>query len=200
MMGKREREKRILEAISGDLVDFLVSKRVSPTSISLSSLFLALISSIAYYLAASNPSLYYLAAVFFLASGFLDAVDGAVARRLGVESNRGAFLDSVLDKLGECTVLAAIIGSGAVSSLWGSGALASSIMVSYVRARGESLGIDLKGVGFMERAERIILISVAALIEPMLPGALDISMIVLMILSIFTAAQRIIHVLRRLQS
>lgn len=199
-MGKQEWERRILDAVSRRLVSFLASRGVSPTALTSSALILALLSALFYYFSAKLPALYYSAAVLFLFSGFLDAIDGAVARASGRETERGAFLDSVMDKLGECAVLAAITGSGAASPLWGSAALASSIMVSYVRARAEALRVALKGVGFMERAERMILVAAASIIEPTFPGILNLSLIALTILSLTTVIHRVIYAARRLQS
>ena len=86
-------------------------------SLTISAFAATIISSILYLYASSNRLLYFPAAIILALSGFLDAVDGAVARRMDGTSRLGAFLDSVFDKLGECLILVVIICSGAVDVL-----------------------------------------------------------------------------------
>ena len=200
-MGARRRklEEEVFEKLSLKLVDQLALHRIKPIFITIFAFLSALASATLYYIAAHKPPYYFLAALLLILSGLLDAVDGAVARRLGMVSEVGAFLDSVFDKLGECAVYIAIIVSGAVSVFWGSLALASSIMVSYVRHRAEPLKVSLKGVGFMERAERIILLIAASVIEPFIASALEVTMIIISIFALITVAWRIIYVVQSLR-
>ena len=200
-MGSRRRrlEEEVFEKLSLKLVDQLALHRIKPIFITIFAFLSALASATSYYIAAHEPPYYFLAALLLILSGLLDAVDGAVARRLGMVSEVGAFLDSVFDKLGECAVYIAIIVSGAVSVFWGSLALASSIMVSYVRHRAEPLKVSLKGVGFMERAERIILLIAASVIEPFIASALEVTMIIISIFALITVAWRIIYVVQSLR-
>jgi len=101
------------------------------------------------------------AAILFLA-GFLDMADGQVARRVGRVTAFGAFLDSTLDRYSD---LALYMGLVVYFTLIGltfymilaAVAMASSFMVSYSRARAESLIPSCK-VGFMERPERLVLL------------------------------------------
>ena len=200
-MGARRRklEEEVFEKLSLKLVDQLALHRIKPTFITIFAFLSALASAASYYVAAYTPLYYFLAAFLLALSGLLDAIDGAVARRLGMVSEVGAFLDSVLDKLGECAVYIAIIVSGAVSVFWGSLALASSIMVSYVRHRAEPLRVSLKGVGFMERAERMIFLIAASVIAPFMPQALEITMILISIFALITVIWRIIYVIQSLR-
>lgn len=163
---------------------------ISPMKITVLAFLAALSSAIFFYLGAESPGNYFPAAALLAISGFLDAIDGAVARRLGRATGLGAFLDSVFDKLGEAAVYIAIIASGAVSETWGALALTSSLMVSYVRHRAEALGVNLKGVGFMERAERTIIIIAASILTPFIAYALEISIILISILATVTVAWR----------
>jgi CDP-diacylglycerol---glycerol-3-phosphate 3-phosphatidyltransferase len=101
------------------------------------------------------------AAVLFLA-GFLDMADGQVARRVGRVTAFGAFLDSTLDRYSDLAlymglvVYYTLIGRTFYMTL-AAVAMASSFMVSYSRARAESLIASCK-VGFMERPERLVLL------------------------------------------
>lgn len=103
-----------------------------------------------------------------LFGGLFDMIDGRLARVGRMESRFGALYDSVLDRyselvmfLGICYYLVA--QSYFLSSLFAFIAMIGSIMVSYVRARAESLGIECKG-GLMQRPERILLIGISAVL------------------------------------
>ena len=199
-MSRRRIEEEIFEAIASKAVEFLSYHGISPMCLTISAFAAAITSSILYLYAPSNRLLYFPAAMILALSGFLDAVDGAVARRMDRASRLGAFLDSVFDKLGECLILIAIISSGAVDVRWGSIALASSILVSYVRHRAEPLGVNLKGVGVGERAERMILLMIASLITPFIRDALNYGIILIAILASITVAWRIIYAVSRLSA
>jgi len=126
----------------------------------------------------------------------LDALDGALARKLGrKQGGFGAFLDSTLDRLAEIVLFAGYIifyaraENGllvAVAYL----ALTGSLMVSYARSRAEALGISCK-VGIMSRVERYVVIIVTLLLN--IP---DIGLIILAVFSWITVGQRMLHVWR----
>ena len=107
------------------------------------------------------------AGLIILFAGLFDMLDGQVARTGKTASRYGALFDSVLDRYSELIVLFGIcyyliLQGYFFSSLFGAIALIGSMMVSYVRARAEGLGIECK-VGFMQRPERVILISAGAI-------------------------------------
>lgn len=98
-------------------------------------------------------------------AGVTDILDGRLARATGRQSKAGAFLDSVSDRWGELFVF-----TGCAWYLRDGGwlltvmlAVAGSMMVSYTRARGEGLGLQLDG-GMMQRAERVIVVAIGAMI------------------------------------
>ena len=141
-------------------------------------------------------------------SGFADVMDGEIARSRGITSSCGAFLDSTLDRFSELAVfigLAAFFGSG-TDVLLVLVALGGSLLVSYTRARGESLGITCKA-GLMQRAERLLLLGFGAILDPALSGALGgepgfILRVLIMVIAagtIATAVYRTIWISRRLQ-
>jgi CDP-diacylglycerol--glycerol-3-phosphate 3-phosphatidyltransferase len=102
-----------------------------------------------------------------IVSSLFDMLDGQVARIGNMVSTFGAMYDSVLDRYSELVTLGgltfAMMGTGYT---WGAiitfVALVGSLMVSYVRARAEGLGLECK-IGFMQRPERVVVTSVAAL-------------------------------------
>lgn len=102
-----------------------------------------------------------------LFAGLFDMMDGQVARIGNLSSTFGALYDSVLDRYSElvsffgiCSYL--MLQGYAVEAIIAFLALLGSLMVSYVRARAEGLGIECK-IGFMQRPERVIVTSVGAI-------------------------------------
>lgn len=103
-----------------------------------------------------------------LAGGICDILDGRIARAKNVASARGAFLDSTLDRFAEVGAfmgLAVRFGDATMATLMVAGALGGSLLVSYARARGESVGIVCK-LGVMQRAERLIVLGFAGILDP----------------------------------
>ena len=131
---------------------------ISPTTWTLIGLFFAVAAGLSFgYIAGLGQ---FLGGLFILVSGFYDVVDGAVAKATKRDSKRGAFLDSTLDRLGEVAIYTGILIGGLSSGLWVLLALAFSLLVSYTRARAESLGTSLSGVGLGERSERLLMLAV----------------------------------------
>lgn len=111
----------------------------------------------------------------YLGNGTLDILDGRVARRTGRQSHTGAFFDSVVDRYAEFFVFAGIVvyyRDRLALMLTALMALLGSLMVSYTRARGESLGVVSK-IGSMQRPERILYLGVAATGSPIVVAILS---------------------------
>lgn len=131
--------------------------------------------------------------ILLLASGFFDIVDGSVARATKQISRKGAFLDSTLDKVAEVIVFLGILYGGLADPAMVLIALGLSLLVSYSRARAESLGIELKGVGIGERAERLIVIAAFSI-----AGFTYYGMIIVAIIAGITFVQRVVSVVSHL--
>jgi archaetidylinositol phosphate synthase len=136
------------------------------------------------------------ASIMLLISGFFDIVDGSVARVSKRSTSRGAFLDSNFDKISEALIFIGIAIGGLSSPILAMIALSTSILVSYIRARAESLGIELKGVGIGERAERLLILSICGFIP--ISGSIQWGIIIIIILSSFSFIQRFWFVLKRI--
>ena len=143
-----------------------------------------------------HPVLRPLAPTLLIVSGFCDALDGIMARTLGMQSTFGAFLDSLLDRYGEVFVLLGIIGGGLCDPSVGILALAGSLLVSYSRARAEGEGVKMEGIGLFERGERILLIVAASFLNLAVPGTLSWGVAVLAITTHLTVMQRAFHFLK----
>jgi CDP-diacylglycerol--glycerol-3-phosphate 3-phosphatidyltransferase len=119
-----------------------------------------------------------------------DVLDGAVAKASGTASPRGAFFDSVSDRVTDSLVLGGIAWhlattSGGHAALLPFAVLGTSTLISYERAKAESLGYSAKG-GLMERAERIIALCLGLLVPVLLVPVLW----VMLVLTSLTAVGR----------
>jgi CDP-diacylglycerol---glycerol-3-phosphate 3-phosphatidyltransferase len=143
---------------------------------------------------------YIVAGIVFLVAGCFDMLDGALARSANKVTPFGAFFDSTLDRFSEGVMLAAIAYSFArqgrdLDVALVVIALLGSLMVSYTRARAESLGAECK-VGIMSRPERIVLIALGLFFSVLLPYAIY----VLVALTTVTVIQRVVHTYRQLRA
>lgn len=136
------------------------------------------------------------ASILLLISGFFDIVDGSVARVMKKSTTKGAFLDSNFDKISEALIFIGIAIGGLSNPILAMIALSISILVSYLRARAESLGIELKGVGIGERAERLLILSICGFIP--ISESIQWGVIIIILISGFSFLQRFRYVLRRL--
>lgn len=139
-------------------------------------------------------------------TAFFDVVDGAVARRTGTATAFGAFYDSTLDRLADAFLFGGILlfyarepghrspAMVAVALV----ALVATFLTSYTRARAETLGIGMKGVGWLERPERIVLLAAPqAFFGLSLDGwVLRIVVLFLALTAVATVVQRVTHVAR----
>ena len=135
--------------------------------------------------------------LFLLLTAVPDVLDGAVAKASGTASKRGAFFDSVMDRVSDALLLGGVAWylastEGGYWPLLPMAVLAASMLISYERAKAESLGYDAKG-GLMERAERLVALALGLLFEVLLVPIL----ILMLVLTIVTAAQRFVKVWRQ---
>lgn len=136
------------------------------------------------------------ASILLLISGFFDIVDGSVARVMKKSTTKGAFLDSNFDKISEALIFIGIAIGGLSNPILAMIALSISILVSYLRARAESLGIELKGVGIGERAERLLILSICGFIP--ISESIQWGVIIIILISGFSFLQRFRYVLKRI--
>ena len=191
------REK--LEPILDKIGILFSSTGLSPNKLTLIGFITAIISSIIFGLNLSlepilNSSI--IGSIILLIAGFFDVIDGSVAKITKKASNKGAFLDSVLDKISEITIFLGIAIGSLANPILCLIAVSSSLLVSYTRSRAETLGINLSGVGFGERAERLLILSIMGLVP--LPHSLEYGVITIIVISIITVIQRIYESLKKL--
>ena len=136
------------------------------------------------------------AGLVIIGSGFFDLVDGAVARASNRVTRFGGFFDSVVDRYSDASQFVGLMvfygrSGRSVYVILAAIAMISAIMVSYTRARAESL-IGSCRVGFMERPERLVLLIIGALFNVMAPA-----LWVIGVLSTITVIHRIVYTWQR---
>jgi len=176
------------------LLDPIAKKiRINPNILTVLGLLISLIS--AYMFATGNLLM---GGLLIALSGFVDMLDGAVARNNFQTTKFGGLLDSTADRFADAFILIGIIYGGYVNWIYGILALHASLTVSYVRARAESEGIKCN-VGIAERAERLVIIMIGAFlsyftnIELFNMNLLGIAVVVIMILGYVTVIQRVYY-------
>ena len=169
------------------LVKLFSRWRLSPNSFTIAGVIITTIGATAFVLGYIR-----IAGVFILLGGFCDTVDGLLARMTGKDSRFGALFDSAVDRYAEFIMFLGIAiyffyvddfitAAGTLLALCG------SFMVSYARARSESLGFEAK-IGLMQRPERVVLIGLGAILHLF---AFKLAIWLVAILSNYTAMQRI---------
>lgn len=181
-----------ISKIIDPLAKAVMKTGISPNTLTL----LGLLSSIA-YLIFILYKMYIISLVMVILAGFFDVVDGAVAKLTGKVTKIGEFLDSTLDRLSDAILITGLIFMGfnvfVIILL-----LIFSFLVSYVRAKGELLGLKVEGRGLIERAERIVFI-IAIIVTYMVNFEIaSIMVLVFLILTIITFIDRTIFVLKAL--
>ena len=132
-----------------------------------------------------------------LIAGFFDMLDGALARLTNQATRFGSVLDSTLDRFSEAVLLLSILviyarGQLVAESLLVAIALLGSLMVSYIRAKAEALGIDCKA-GLFTRPERVIVLALGLLLSQ-INYALTIALVIIVFFSFFTIGQRLFYI------
>ena len=164
---KRARQREISIRYIDRPVEFLIKHNITPNTIS----FIGFICSIVASLLIGIFGLYFSVYLSWIIpsimgiGGAMDLFDGEVARRTERETQAGAFLDSNLDRLSDAICVLGLIYGGLLNYLLGYIILFLVIMISYIRSRAENEGVNMKGVGFMERAERILFLLFAIIGE-----------------------------------
>jgi phosphatidylglycerophosphate synthase len=173
---------------------------------------------------AAGAQAWLVAGLLVIFGGVFDMFDGMVARATGKVSKAGAFMDSTFDRWGEAVVYVGIVW-GAVdlgtsnTAVLAAAAMASAFMVSYTRARAESLGFvpgkGMANVGLAPREVRLVILTLGLIVAGLLPGfpedmqgagglayplnaiALDLTLGLIAVLATITTIQRIVVTLNQ---
>lgn len=172
------------------IVSFFIRKELNPNVLTTLGFGISIFAS--YFFAVGSLRL---GAVLILLSGLFDTMDGRLARGTNRVTRFGALYDSTLDRYAEILVFLGIayyfISAGMIWTSLASGiVLAGSLMVSYIRARAEGLGLSCK-VGIMQRPERVVILGITGLIHEY---TLIAGIYFLAVMVNITAFQRIRHI------
>jgi CDP-diacylglycerol--glycerol-3-phosphate 3-phosphatidyltransferase len=174
------------------IVNRLALTRISPNFLTFLGLVIDIVAACLFgYANADNQArMFFYAGVVIFAAGFFDMVDGRVARATNQVTRFGGFFDSVVDRYSDAALFFGLLvyyarGGRFFYVVLTALAMISSVMVSYARARAESL-IGTCKVGFMERPERMVLLIIGAVFNRMAPV-----LWVIAVLSTITVAHRI---------
>lgn len=149
----------------------------------------------------------------YILAGICDFFDGRLARHRGEANHGGGIFDSVLDRYSDAAVLIGLAWYYRESWVLLAVLLAmvGSLLIPYVRARGEASGVEVKDVGLMQRAERVVCLGLPTAVSPVIEALLEptavhpphrvaIAGIVLLAVGTqLTALRRLLHVLARLR-
>ena len=139
-----------------------------------------------------------------LLSGLFDILDGALARLTNQATRFGALLDSTFDRISDAVLLLGLLvlylmSGGTTEMVLIFLALISSFLTSYVRARAEGLGINCP-VGLFTRAERVIILALGLLLNPLYEFSIFIALLLVVVLGFVTVGQRLIYVWQQTKS
>lgn len=185
---------RACGALLDSIVRLLALTRINPNALTLMGL---VVNSYAAFLFAyangdNQRRMFFYAGLVIIGSGFFDLVDGRVARASNQVTRFGGFFDSIVDRYSDASLFFGLLvfyarGERFFYLVLSALAMISAIMVSYARARAESLIPQCK-VGFMERPERLVLLIIGALFNVMAPV-----LWVIAVLSTVTVIHRILY-------
>ncbi|HEY9550736.1 MAG TPA: CDP-alcohol phosphatidyltransferase family protein [Prevotella sp.] len=203
-MNYRDYLQQVIYHIINPLIKGMIKVGITPNFITstgfvLNAVAAALFIYAAAYAPANSLTLIGWGGFIILFAGLFDMMDGRLARMGNMSSTFGALWDSTLDRYSELFTLFGIaiffllrgwIGTGVVTFL----AMVGSVMVSYVRARAEGIGIECK-VGFMQRPERVVVTAVGAIFCGIFHNlwVLAVPMMLIALLANITAFWRVQH-------
>jgi CDP-diacylglycerol--glycerol-3-phosphate 3-phosphatidyltransferase len=180
------------------IVRWLALSRINPNVLTFMGLVVNTIAAVLFGSAnAENQRrMFFYAGLVIFGSGFFDLVDGRVARYTNRVTRFGAFFDSVVDRYSDASQFLGLLvfyarGGRFFYVVLAAYVMVSAIMVSYTRARAESL-IGTCKVGFMERPERLVLVIIGAVFNRMAPV-----LWIIAVLSTITVIHRITHTWRQ---
>jgi len=174
---------------------YLARKGIKPNYVTVTGLLISLCVPISAYL--QGPTL--LIPILIVVSSILDLVDGAIAKAASLRSSFGSFLDSVCDRVSDACYLLALGILGLNNTLIII-TLSASFLISYMRAKAESLGLKMEGVGLMERGDRVVItLVISTLTVTGFKVYANYLLIISLLLCLVTVLQRGIHVWHKLR-
>jgi CDP-diacylglycerol--glycerol-3-phosphate 3-phosphatidyltransferase len=186
---RRTSARRITEPLG----TALVKSRITPNTLTCIALAISIIAAVAI---ATKYLL--IGGILVLISGLFDILDGAAARLTNKVTRFGALLDSTFDRISDAALFLGLFilylpSGGTIEMVLIFLALVGSFLTSYIRARAEAIGINCT-VGLFTRAERIIILALGLLLNPLYGFSIFIALLLIVVLGFFTVGQRLMYV------
>lgn len=186
------------------LADVFVRYEVSPDTVSIASLICAFFAGLSFYYSPASREFVLLAGILVILNSIFDALDGVIARKSNRATPRGDFLDHVIDRYSDVFIICSIFFAGYVSWQVGVAAIVGVLLTSYLGTQAQALNLGRYYGGVMGRADRLVVIILAAFGNfafPMLIAGFSIlgwAVILIAVTSHITAVQRIHYIWKNL--
>jgi len=142
---------------------------LTPNAVSVISFVLAIAAAGAFTVAGNDSVWYLVGAVLVFLNGWLDLLDGALARELDTASKAGDMLDHVLDRYADLIIIAGL-AAGIERYALGFVAVTGVLMTSYLGTQAQAVGLDRVYGGLLGRADRLALVGVVGVVATVVPG------------------------------
>ncbi|MGB9927090.1 MAG: CDP-alcohol phosphatidyltransferase family protein [Methanosarcina sp.] len=186
------------------LADFFVRYEISPDTVSIASLICAFFAGLSFYFSPGAREFIFIAGVLVICNSVLDALDGIIARKSNRATPRGDFLDHVIDRYADVFIICSIFFAGYVPWQIGVAAIVGVQLTSYLGTQAQALNLGRYYGGIMGRADRLVVIILAAFANFAFSAPiagfsiLGWSLILIAITSHITAIQRIFYIWKNL--
>jgi archaetidylinositol phosphate synthase len=176
---------------------------LTPDGVSVLAILVATAAGLCFYLAGSEPLLYVAGAFLVFLNGWLDVLDGTLARALAVDSAAGDLLDHVLDRYADIVIVVGLAG-GVDRYALGFAAVTGVLMTSYLGTQAQAVGLDRVYGGVMGRADRLALVGFVTVLAPVagrpVAGLTAVGwlLVALAVVGHLTALQRFYYAMRAL--
>ncbi|MCK9298843.1 CDP-alcohol phosphatidyltransferase family protein [Methanoculleus sp. YWC-01] len=189
-----------VQGIMQPVVDLVRKIGITPNALTIASFLVSALAGIAFYAGGVV-----LGTVMVALNAVFDALDGALARDMGIAGIRGDFLDHVIDRYADIFIITGIFAGGAAPWPIGVFALTGVLMSSYLGTQAQAVGIGRFYGGILGRADRLVLIIIAGALTVLIPGEiyglnyLGWLLVIFGVLGHYTAFQRFAHVWRQIE-
>jgi archaetidylinositol phosphate synthase len=176
---------------------------LTPNAVSVLAFVLAAAAGGAFYLGPENPSWYLGGALLVFLNGWMDLLDGALARRQGTDSRAGDLLDHVIDRYADIVMISGF-AAGLERYALGLAAVTGVLMTSYLGTQSQAVGLDRVYGGLLGRADRLVLMGFTALAAAVVTDAfygftvVGWLLVAFAVIGHFTALQRFVGAFRAL--
>lgn len=187
------------------LADFFIRYEVSPNAVSIVSLICAFFAGVSFYYSPASREFILLAGILVILNSIFDALDGVIARKSNKATPRGDFLDHVIDRYSDVFIICSIFFAGYASWQVGVAAIVGVLLTSYLGTQAQALNLGRYYGGIMGRADRLVVIILAAFGNfafPVLIAGFSIlgwAVTLIAVTSHVTAVQRIYYIWKELR-